>query len=172
MLVTNKNPQVYKEHVIYFIEFSFGGGVTIIEILCSSISWDNVYLVCVETVKAKTTRNDSGVITYQITIYFAYIWLDNIGYIITQWQNFAKNRLSHGSKFWEEKKVPKVGKICAKDEILTVQEKQIAYIKNKTKLSLKINPYQRELEAQRLKESNMRTKKRIGEKILSDIGGE
>ena len=30
MLVTNKNPQGYKEHVILFIEFAFGEGVTII----------------------------------------------------------------------------------------------------------------------------------------------
>ena len=30
MLVPNKNPQGYKEHVIQFIGFDFGSGVTII----------------------------------------------------------------------------------------------------------------------------------------------
>ena len=31
MLVPDKNPQVYKEHVIKFISFDFGDGVTIID---------------------------------------------------------------------------------------------------------------------------------------------
>ena len=31
MLVPNKNPQGYKEHVNYFIEFDFGEFVTIID---------------------------------------------------------------------------------------------------------------------------------------------
>ena len=31
MLVNKKNPQGYKEHVIYFIKFSFREGVTIID---------------------------------------------------------------------------------------------------------------------------------------------
>ena len=31
MLVTNKNPQIYKEHVISFIAFDFVKGVTIID---------------------------------------------------------------------------------------------------------------------------------------------
>ena len=35
MLVPNKNPQGYKEHVIFFIVFAFGEVVTIIEWLAS-----------------------------------------------------------------------------------------------------------------------------------------
>ena len=31
MLVSNNNPPGYKEHVIYFVVFSFGKGVTIID---------------------------------------------------------------------------------------------------------------------------------------------
>ena len=31
MLVKNKKPQVYNEHIISFIVFSFGEGVTIID---------------------------------------------------------------------------------------------------------------------------------------------
>ena len=31
MLVTNNKPKLYKEHVIYFILFTFGEGVTIID---------------------------------------------------------------------------------------------------------------------------------------------
>ena len=40
------------------------------DILRSSITLNKVYLVCVETVKAKPTEIDSGFITYLSTIYF------------------------------------------------------------------------------------------------------
>ena len=52
--------------------------------MSSDIALDKVDLVCAETVKAKPTVNDSGVITYSNTIYFSGIWLDNSGYLITQ----------------------------------------------------------------------------------------
>ena len=35
MLVPNKNPPVYKEHIIYFIGFAFGEGFTIIDCLAN-----------------------------------------------------------------------------------------------------------------------------------------
>ena len=35
MLVPNKNPQGYKEHIISFITFSFGEGVTIIDCIAN-----------------------------------------------------------------------------------------------------------------------------------------
>ena len=49
----------------------------------------------------------------------------------------------------------KVGKISGQDDILTVKEKQIELIVNKTKSSLEMTPRQRELEARRLKASNI-----------------
>ena len=50
----------------------------------STIVLNKVDLVCVKTVKAKPTGNNSGLITYSNTIYFDVIWLDNCGYLITQ----------------------------------------------------------------------------------------
>ena len=35
MIFSNKNPPVYKEHVIYFIAFSFETGVTIIDFMAN-----------------------------------------------------------------------------------------------------------------------------------------
>ena len=59
------------------------------------------------------------------------------------------------------KKVIKVRKINEKHDILTVEEKRIPFIGNKTKRSLETNPKKRELEAIRLKASKIRIKKRI-----------
>ena len=58
-------------------------------------------------------------------------------------------------------KVIKAGKISGKDYILTVEEKQVAHIGNKTKISLEMTPGQRYLEARRLKAAKMRMKKLI-----------
>ena len=55
----------------------------------------------------------------------------------------------------------RVGKGSEKYYILTVEEKRIAIIGNKTKRILEMAPGQRELEARRLKASKMRIKKRI-----------
>ena len=55
----------------------------------------------------------------------------------------------------------KVGKICDKDDILTVQEKRVPLIGNKKKGTLETNPWKIELEARKLKSSTMRIKKRI-----------
>ena len=57
--------------------------------------------------------------------------------------------------------VLKVGKISAKDNILTVQDESTSRIGNKTKRSLETNQWQREIEARRFKVSKMRPKKRI-----------
>ena len=54
-----------------------------------------------------------------------------------------------------------VGKVSDKDDILTVEEKRIPFIGNKTKRILETNPKKRELEAIRLKASKIRIKKRI-----------
>ena len=58
----------------------------------------------------------------------------------------------------------KVGKISEKCDILTVEEKRMALIGNKTKRSLEMTPGQRELETRWLKASSMSIKKLI-EKI-------
>ena len=63
------------------------------------------------------------------------------------------NSLSHASKIGRNKKVLKVGKISAKDDILTVQEKKPACID--------ITPCQIEVEAQRLKAVKIGIRKRI-----------
>ena len=55
----------------------------------------------------------------------------------------------------------KLGKISERDEILIVEEKRLPLIGNRTKRSLEMNPKQRELEEMWLKESNMRTKRKI-----------
>ena len=49
------------------------------EVMRSSITLDKEDLVCIETVKAKPTVNDSGFITYSTTIYIYGIWIDNSG---------------------------------------------------------------------------------------------
>ena len=64
-------------------------------------------------------------------------------------------------KIGENKNSPQGWKISAKDDILTVQQKQIARRVNKTKIILEINLQQIEIEARRLKAENMQTKKRI-----------
>ena len=55
----------------------------------------------------------------------------------------------------------KVGKIGTKDEILTVQYKQISGIVNKSRRILEMAPWQREVEARRLNFSKMQIKKII-----------
>ena len=70
-------------------------------------------------------------------------------------------------------RVLKVGKISAKDDILTVQEKQRSRIGNRTKRSLEMTARKIEPEERRLKAAKMRTKKRIEkeQELLSDICG-
>ena len=55
------------------------------EVLCSAITLDKVDLQFAATVKAKPSRNDSGFITYSNTTNVAIKWLDNSGYLVTQW---------------------------------------------------------------------------------------
>ena len=75
-------------------------------------------------------------------------------------------------KLGKTKKVLKVEKINAKDNILTCQEKQVSHTVNKTKRGPEITPRQREVEAQHLKASKMCIMKLIekDKKGLSDIG--
>ena len=56
------------------------------------------------------------------------------------------------------KKVIKVGKISGKSDILTVEDKRIALIINKTKISLGMTPIQIQIEAGRLKAAKIRFK--------------
>ena len=55
----------------------------------------------------------------------------------------------------------KVGKISEKDDVLTVEDKKIDLIGNRTKISLEINPEKREIQARQLKASKMQIKKKI-----------
>ena len=55
------------------------------DLLHSAISLDKADLGCAVTIKARHTRNDSGFINYSNTIKFSIKWLDNSGYLITQW---------------------------------------------------------------------------------------
>ena len=56
----------------------------------------------------------------------------------------------------------KDGKISGKYEILTVEEKRVSLIGNKTKISLEMNPWKIELEVRRLKAPKMMIKKLLG----------
>ena len=52
-----------------------------IEVVCSEILLNKVYLECSETVKSKPTGNGSGFITYSNTINVSGTWLGKIGNI-------------------------------------------------------------------------------------------
>ena len=54
------------------------------DILNSDIALDKADPVFEKTIKAKSTRNDLGFITYSNTIYFSGIWLYKCGYILTR----------------------------------------------------------------------------------------
>ena len=64
-------------------------------------------------------------------------------------------------KIGRNKKDLKVGKISTKYGILTVQEKKVAHDINKIKIILEMNPWKIEVEARRLKESNMSIDKQM-----------
>ena len=64
-------------------------------------------------------------------------------------------------KIEKNKKVIKVGEIGEIDQILTVEEKRMARIGSKKKMSLEMTQGKMELKAKRLKSSKMRIKKRI-----------
>ena len=69
------------------------------------------------------------------------------------------------------KKFLKVGEICDKYDISTVQDKRVSLIGNKTQRSLEMTPRQRYLEAIWSKAARTRIKKLIKKKrLLSDIG--
>ena len=64
-------------------------------------------------------------------------------------------------KLGRTKKVIKVGKISDKYDILPVEEKSVALIRNNIKRRLEMKKWQRELEAIWLKAVKMQIKKRI-----------
>ena len=64
-------------------------------------------------------------------------------------------------KLGRTKKVIKVGKISGKYDILPVEEKSVALIRNNIKRILEMKKWQRELEAIWLKAVKMHIKKRI-----------
>ena len=69
------------------------------------------------------------------------IWINNSGYLITQWQKMVKEQaITWYKKQGRIKKVLKIGKICDKDDILTVQENQVSLFGNNTKRVLEITP--------------------------------
>ena len=128
--------------------------------MCSAITLDKVDLVCAETIKNKPTGNHSGFITYSNKIYFSGIWLYNSGYIITQWIVLVERKFClMVQNIRNEKKILKVGKIGAKYDILTVHNKQVAQIYNKTKRIPEMTPWKREVESRRLKVAKIRIKK-------------
>ena len=101
---------------------------------------DKVDLACAETVKSKNNGNDSGFITYSNTIYVADIWLDKSDYFITEWKLVLKKQASSWVKEMDiTEKFLMVGEISAKNDNLTVQDKQISPIGNKTRRSIRIN---------------------------------
>ena len=69
--------------------------------------------------------------------------------------------MSHGSKIGKNKKIAQGWEIGAKDDILTVQERKISHIGNKTKRSLEMTPWKIEVEAQQLKATKMHMKELI-----------
>ena len=60
------------------------------EFLRLTIALDKVNLDFAATVKSKPTGNDSVFIAYSNTINFLSKWLDNSGYLITQWEKMGK----------------------------------------------------------------------------------
>ena len=76
---------------------------------------NKVNLQCAETVIAKPTGNDSGFITYSITINFAIKWLVSSGYLIIQLSKIGKRTGYHMvQKIRKNKKTIKVGEISEK----------------------------------------------------------
>ena len=69
--------------------------------------------------------------------------------------------MSYSSEIEKMQKVIKVGKISDKDDILTLEEKRISLIENKTKRILEMTQGKSELDARRLNAYKMRIKKRI-----------
>ena len=63
-------------------------------------------------------------------------WLDNSGYLITQWHFFKEKTIKWFKKLVRTKKVIMVEKISERYKILTVEEKLTALIVNNTKRSL------------------------------------
>ena len=129
------------------------------DIIHSAIPLEKVDLVCAETVKSKSTGNDSCFIMYLNIIYFYVIQLDNSCYLITQWKFFIICIVVQ--KVGKNRKVFKVGKIGAKYDILTVQERSISHIGNKTKRSLEMNSWKKEVDKLWLKVNKIQMKKKI-----------
>ena len=63
--------------------------------------------------------------------------------------------------FLKNQKVIKIGEICNKYDILTLQEKRVALIGNKTNIILEMAPQKIELEALLLKAATIRINKMI-----------
>ena len=60
----------------------------------------------------------------------------------------------------------KIGGICNKYDILTIQEKRVALVGNKTKIILEMVPQKIELEARLLKAATIRINKMIEKKWI------
>ena len=70
----------------------------------SAISLDKVNLEYAETVKDKPTGKDTDFVTYSNTINFVIKWLDNNGYLRTQWESLVKEQAITCFKNWKEPK--------------------------------------------------------------------
>ena len=114
------------------------------DVLSSAIALNKIDLDCAETVKSKPTGNGSGFITYSKKINVYGIWLDKIGYLITQWQHFVKEQaVTWFKKLGISKKLIEVGINCDKDDTLIVEEKRLSLISNMTKIIFEMTPRQR-----------------------------
>ena len=79
----------------------------------------------------------------------------------------GKNKLYHDSIiFWKTKKVIKIGGICNKYDIITIQETRVALVGTKTKIILEMVPQKIELEARLLKAATIRINKMIEKKWI------
>ena len=86
---------------------------------------------------------------------------DDSGYLITKQQKLVKEQAITWFKNQEEYFFIKVGNIIENYDILTGEEKRIAFIGNKMKRTPEMNPEEIELEARRTKASNMQIKELI-----------
>ena len=75
-------------------------------------------------------------------------------------KNYEK-RIPRDLEIDDNKESPQVGKLIAKNEILTVQDKQQAIRVNETNRSLVKSPWEIEVEARRFNAFNMGMKKSI-----------
>ena len=104
----------------------------------SEITWDKVNLECAETAKAIPTVNNSGFINYSNINNFSGIWLDNSGYLITQYIYFKRTGCLMVQKIRNNQESYQGWELSGKYEIFTVEEKRLSLIINRKKRVLEM----------------------------------